>query len=109
MANITEIITVHAVIDEKMALLDVHCHGLEKYNHPNFAVFAPSIFIGSATKLLNSLADAVINKGKLFRAEETCDWDEWGKFTLTYGEDAGDLSVLRIVPIKPEGDAYGES
>lgn len=108
MVNVKDKIILHAVISSDITLLDVHTHGLEKYNHPNFAVFAPSLFLRSATELLNSLADAVINKSEIFKVEEGCSWGEWGQFVLTEGVDAGEEPVLRIVPISPECDACKE-
>jgi hypothetical protein len=94
MPKVKDVIQVHAVIPEKTAFLDVHTHGLEQYGHPNFAVYAPSIYVASATRLLDSLADAVLNKGEVFKPGENCQWDEWGKFHLEAGEDAGDFPVL---------------
>ena len=93
---------VHAVFDEHTIMLEVHNHGLEKYGHPNFSVWSPSIFLASATSLLNSLASAIINDGEVFKAGENCEWGEWGRFTLEEGEDSGDSPVLRIIPVLPE-------
>jgi len=108
MPKVKDVIEIHAVMPEKGTLVDVHTHGLEKFGHPNFAVYAPSIYIASATSLLNQLADAALNKGEIFKPKETCECGEWGNFFLEPGVDAGDLPVLRIIPITPKCDECGK-
>ena len=102
--DVKKVIELHAVIpDSELALLDVHSHGLEKYGHQNFQVFAPPLYYHSAGNLLNSLADAVINKGEKFKAKENCEWGEWGRFTLEdeKDEETGEV-LLRIIPVMPD-------
>jgi len=92
-------IVIHGVIGDGV-LMDLHTHGLDKYNHPEFQVFAPSIYRVSAVRLLNSLAEAIINKDEKFKANENCEWGEWGIFTFTEYEKG----ILSIIPILPECD-----
>lgn len=107
--NVQKATRIHAVIpDNGPALLDVHQHGLEKYGHQNFQVYAPPIYYHSAGRLLNSLADAVINKKEKFKAGENCEWDEWGRFTLEdeKDEETGEI-LLRIIPVMPDCECCG--
>jgi len=108
MTTVQDVITLHAVFNDHTTLMEVHTHGLENYGHMNFAVYCSSLFFHSASKLLNSLASAIINKGEVFKTEENCDWDEWGGFTLKEGTDEGDLPVLRINPVNPECSYCGK-
>lgn len=104
MVDVLKEIAIHAIIDST-ALLEVHTHGLEKYGHINFSVMAPAIYRASACRLLNYLADAVLNKGEIFKAGENCEGGEWDRFTIEEGSDSNELPVLRIIPIMPECDA----
>lgn len=101
-------IIIHAVFEDHDDRLDFHTHGLDKYDHPEFQVIAPSLFSHSAGRLLNSLADAVINKGEKFRDGESCNWEEWGDFFLEERESPDEV-VLTIVSIVPECECCRET
>lgn len=94
------IIIIHAVIQEDSTELEIHTHGLDKYNHPEFSLIAESIFYVSACRLLNSLAEAVVNDDEVFKDSEICDWSEWGLFSLENNIDSFINIVLRIVPLQ---------
>ena len=97
--DVQKVIHLHFVIGNG-AMLDGHTHGLEAYGHPNLQIWAPSIFVHSAGRLLNAMSHAVINQGETFKVGEKCDYrPEWGWFTLEEEPDHEKNRALRIVPI----------
>ncbi len=101
-----DVIQLHYVIKPD-GYFEVHCHGLENYKHMNFAVETPQLFLMSAGRLITSLGDAVINKNDKFKANETCQWGEWGDFLLRKDKDVGGDPVLMIIPLTQVNDCEG--
>ena len=91
--DIKKEIVIH-LADGDGSILNIHTHGLDKYDHCEFQTFAHSLYIDSASRLLNVLSDAVINKKTKFVNGDSLDWSEWGKFLLKEKEKG----ILTIVP-----------
>jgi len=97
--DVAKIVDVHCVIpDQHGDPFDYHTHGLEAFGHPEFQLLAPGLCRRAAVTLLLNHADAVINDGEVFAADETVSVDG---FVGAYQQVPGDLEDhpprLRIV------------
>lgn len=61
--DVQKIIVIHGVIPEEdeCHLMNIHTHGLEKFNYPNLLVLAPPILYSQAGLLLGAVSDWLLN------------------------------------------------
>jgi len=97
--DVAKFVAVHCVIPDRHGdPFDYHTHGIEAFGHPEFQLLAPGLCRRAAVTLLLNHADAVINDGEVFAAEETVSVDGFvGAYQQVAGDLDGDPSRLRLV------------
>ena len=101
--DVTSVVDFHFVVpDTTGEMYNAHTHGLEAFGHMEVQVLTPGYCRSSAWSILSSHADAVINRGEVFKAGDTCEIDG---VTCAYvelsGDFPGDPTRLRIVDVLP--------